>query len=96
VKVVTRRFTIRVKPGAKGDHLGGTWGENGPLNVWVSKPAVDGAANRAAVDIVASALKIPRRQLEIVAGHTARVKTIEVSNPPDDLDQRLDRWRSKR
>lgn len=94
--MATRRFTIRVKPGAKGDHLGGTWGEDGPLNVWVSKPAVDGAANRAALEIVASALQIPKRQLEIVAGHTARIKTIEVIDPPDDFDQRLDRWRSKR
>lgn len=94
--MATERFTIRVKPGAKGDHLGGTWGDNGPLNVWVSKPAVDGAANRAAVEILAAALKLHKRQLEIVAGHTARTKTVEVSDPPADLDQRLDRWRSKR
>lgn len=90
-----KKFKIRVKPGSKNDHVGGTWGDDGPLNVWVSKPAVDGAANRAAIEILAGAFRLRRRQIEIVNGHSARTKTIQVTNAPEDFDQRLEDWRRK-
>jgi uncharacterized protein YggU (UPF0235/DUF167 family) len=90
-------FQVRVRPGAKGDHVGGTWGESadGPLNVWVSKPAVDGAANKATIQILAAALKVRKRQLSITAGHKRRTKTLCLEEPPADLDARLNAWRSR-
>ena len=90
-------FRVRVKPGAKGDHVGGTWGEgaDGPLNVWVSKPAVDGAANKATIQILAAALKVRKRQLSITAGHKSRIKTLCLEEPPVDFVARLNACRSQ-
>jgi uncharacterized protein (TIGR00251 family) len=90
-------FEVRVRPGAKSDHVGGTWGEgtDGPLNVWVSKPAVDGAANKATIQILATALKVRKGQLTITAGHKSRTKTLRIEEPPADIDARLDAWRSR-
>lgn len=90
-------FEVRVRPGAKGDHVGGTWGEgaDGPLNVWVSKPAVDGAANKATIQILAAALKVRKRQLTIAAGHKSRTKTLRLDDAPNDFDERLNAWRSR-
>jgi uncharacterized protein YggU (UPF0235/DUF167 family) len=90
-------FQVRVRPGAKGDHIGGTWGEgpDGPLNVWVSAPAVDGAANKATIQILAAALKVRKRQLSITAGHKSRVKTLCLETPPVDIGTRLDAWRTQ-
>ncbi len=90
-------FQVRVRPGAKGDHVGGTRGEgaDGPLNVWVSKPAVDGAANKATLQIIAAALKVRKRQLTITAGHKSRTKTFRIDEPPPDIHTRLNAWRSR-
>ena len=90
-------FQVRVRPGAKGDHVGGTWGEgdDGPLNVWVSAPAVDGAANKATIQILAAALRVRKRQLSITAGQKGRVKTLCLESPPVDIGARLDAWRSQ-
>lgn len=91
-------FQVRVRPGAQGDHVGGTWGEDadGPLNVWVSKPAVDGAANDATINILAGALKVRKRQLTITAGQKCRTKTLRLEDPPADIDGRLHAWRSQK
>lgn len=85
-------FHVRVRPGAKRDHVGGTWGEqaDGPLNVWVSKRAVDGAANKATIAVVAEALAVRKRQLSITAGHKSRTKTLCLEEPPADIEARLD------
>jgi uncharacterized protein YggU (UPF0235/DUF167 family) len=90
-------FQVRVRPGANSEHVGGTWGEgpDGPLNVWVSKPAVDGAANKATIQILAAALKVRKRQLSITAGHKSRTKTLCLDEPPADIDARLTAWRSR-
>lgn len=90
-------FQVRVRPGAKGDHVGGTWGEgaDGALNVWVAKPAVDGAANRATIQILASALRVRKRQLTITGGHKSRIKTLCLEDPPADIGARLNAWRNQ-
>lgn len=80
-------LTVRVKPGAGGERVGGTWGDDpdGPLNVAVTKPAVDGAANKAVIALVGRVLKVRPRQLTITSGHKGRTKTILVSDPPAGL-----------
>ena len=73
------RFEIRVKPGAKNDRVGGTWGEDA-LVVAVKARAVDGAANAAVVKVLADSLNIPKSAVEIVHGHRSRTKLIDVSD----------------
>ena len=54
----------------------------------VAAPPVDGAANAALVRLIARALGVPKSGVAVVAGQTARVKTIEiVGASPADLAQ---------
>lgn len=41
-------------------------------------PPADGAANAAVCDLLADALRVPRRHVRLVSGSSARVKIIEV------------------
>lgn len=88
----TTTFRVRVRPGAKHNRVGGLWGEgsDAAVNVWVTKRAVDGAANKAVLDVVASALGVRKHQVTIVAGQTSRTKTLRITEPPLDLLARLD------
>jgi uncharacterized protein YggU (UPF0235/DUF167 family) len=85
-------ITIRVHPGASRARIGGWRAEPGHdrvLGVWVAQRAVDGKATQAAMDAVADQLGVRRRSVRLVTGARARVKVIEVSDPPDDLTARL-------
>lgn len=49
---------------------------DGRLKIQVATPPVDGAANAELLSFLAERLKLPRRDLAIVAGETGRRKTI--------------------
>lgn len=85
------RLAVRVQPGASRTHVGGH--REGVLLVRVSARAVEGAANRAVVDAVATALRVRRRQVRVVRGERARDKLLEVTEPPADLSARVDSLR---
>lgn len=72
----TIRFAVRVQPRASRSETCGIHG--GALKVRLQAPPVDGAANEALVELVAELLRIPRRQVRIVAGATSRSKVVEV------------------
>ena len=70
------QLTIRVKPGSRRGPLV----EDTPdgLVVHVRERAVDGAANTGVVKALASHFGVAPRDVEILRGHTARVKRVEV------------------
>ncbi|TDD69640.1 DUF167 domain-containing protein [Jiangella aurantiaca] len=78
------RVTIRVRPGASRTAVGGRHGD--ALVVAVQARPVDGAATRAALDAVAEALGIRRREVTLLTGSTSKTKTVEV---PDAAASRL-------
>jgi uncharacterized protein len=82
------RVAIRVRPGASRVAVGGRYGA-GQLVVAVAERAVDGAANRAVLAAVAAAFGVRRADVEIIAGHTARSKTITVKGDRAALERRL-------
>jgi uncharacterized protein (TIGR00251 family) len=49
---------------------------DGALRVRVASPPVDGAANEELVRVLARALDVPARDVEITSGHTSKVKQI--------------------
>jgi uncharacterized protein YggU (UPF0235/DUF167 family) len=58
------------------------------LRARVAAPPVDGAANAALVRLIAGALGVPKSAVALVAGQTARIKTVEVTGAdPADLDR---------
>jgi uncharacterized protein YggU (UPF0235/DUF167 family) len=72
--------TVRVKPGSrKGPLVEATHDDPAAsLTVFVRERAVDGAANAGVVAAIASHFGVPKRDVEIVRGATARVKRVRV------------------
>ncbi|MFG0260309.1 MAG: DUF167 domain-containing protein [Phycisphaerales bacterium JB041] len=70
--------TIRLKavPGAKRDELSGVLGDR--LKVRVSAPPEGGKANKAICALLADALGVRKRDVEIVSGSTNPEKTARV------------------
>jgi len=82
------RVTVRVKPGSSRTAVGGRYGD-GQLVVAVNAPPVEGAANKAVVEAVASAFGLRRSDVALVAGQTGRTKIIELAGDADLLAARL-------
>jgi hypothetical protein len=85
-------ITIRVHPGASRARVGGWQAEPGHervLGVWVMQRAVDGKATQAALDALADRLAVRRGSVRLVTGARARVKVVEIGDPPPDLADRL-------
>ena len=69
-------LNIRVIPRAKRSTVDGVRG--GALLVRLSSPPVDGAANAALIDLLASVLEVPRRAVRIVGGDKSRDKRVAI------------------
>jgi uncharacterized protein (TIGR00251 family) len=67
---------VRVVPGASRSEIVGLEGDT--LKVRVAAPPVKDKANRALVKLLAKALGVSSSQVEIVGGHRARRKTVQV------------------
>ncbi len=79
------RVTIRVKPGAKKDAVGGRHGD--ALVVAVAAPPVEGKANEAVRKALAKAFGVRRQDVVIVAGEKGRDKVVELPGDPGRLDE---------
>lgn len=78
--MVENRFEVRLTPRASRDGVDGV--VEGVLRVRVTAPPVDGAANDALLRLLASALRVPRRDVRLVSGETARQKVVAVDDVP--------------
>ena len=67
-------FAVRVVPRASRSAVIGE--HDGSLRVRLAAPPVDGAANEELVRVLARALDVPARDVEITSGHTSKVKQI--------------------
>lgn len=72
-------LSVRVQPGARRSEVVGPHGDD--LKVRVAARAVDGKANAALVDLLATHLGIDRRRVTIARGHHHRTKVVEIADP---------------
>jgi len=72
-------LAVRVKPGSSKGPLVEP-GDPGEFTVYLNERAVDGAANDALVKVLAKHLGVPKSRVEIVRGHTSRVKQVRVGD----------------
>ncbi|MGB7159268.1 MAG: DUF167 domain-containing protein [Tepidisphaeraceae bacterium] len=83
------RILLKVVPGASRDRIVGTLGD--ALKVAVSKPPEAGAANSAVVALLAEALGVSARQVEVVRGHgNPRKEVLVMGASLSELRRRLD------
>jgi len=70
------RITVRVTPRASKSMIEGV--KDGALRVRLAAPPVDGAANEALIRIIASALRVPRRDVSIARGQHGKTKVVDI------------------
>ena len=79
---------VHVQPGAGRSSVVGRHGDS--LKVRVAAPPVDGRANAAAVALVAAALGVKERDVELVSCERSRLKRFRVVGiDADDVETRL-------
>jgi uncharacterized protein len=74
---VTARLVVHVVPRARRTEVAGRYGD--AIRIKLKAPPVDGAANAELVRFVAECLGVPRAQVTIASGRTARRKTVAVA-----------------
>jgi len=82
------RLHLRVQPGARRTGFAGWYGDTAKLAV--AAPAIDGAANEAAVELLAELFGLRRSQVHLVGGALSRSKRFEIDGiGSEQLSQRL-------
>lgn len=69
-------LTFNVQPRAKRTEVVGWHGD--AIKIRLTAPPVDGAANTALIQFLADTLRVPRHNVTLVAGTTARRKRVSV------------------
>jgi uncharacterized protein YggU (UPF0235/DUF167 family) len=93
------RVSVRVYPGSRRAGIGGRYGSGEPpvLIVRVTARAVDGRANEAVIEAIATAFSVPARRVRVLVGLHRRDKLLEVlGGDPETLDVLLDPDRCQR
>jgi uncharacterized protein (TIGR00251 family) len=76
VGVPSTRLRLRVVPGSARPGVVGRYGD--AWKVRVSEAPEKGRANEAVLELLAESLAVPRRDVELVAGHGGRDKVVEL------------------
>lgn len=71
------RIEVRVTPGASRDEVRIT---DGTVQLRVTAPPADGAANEAVLRLLAAALGVPPRDLTLLRGGASRIKLIGIAD----------------
>jgi uncharacterized protein (TIGR00251 family) len=80
-------LAVRVHPrSSKNRHA---WTDDGELHIWVTAPAVEGAANKAVINYLADALDLPASRIAFVSGETSRSKRLRVPLSESHVTARL-------
>lgn len=72
-------LNVHVQPGASRDEIVGMHGDR--VKIRISAPPVDGKANRHLIEFLADSFGVPRAQVTLVRGESARTKTVRIEAP---------------
>jgi uncharacterized protein (TIGR00251 family) len=89
------RLAVRLTPRASRNGVDGVVLDadgRSALQLRLSAPPVEGAANKALIAFVAEALSLRKAQVEIVSGQTARQKILQLSGDAETILARLEAW----
>ena len=83
-------FSVKVVPRASRNEIAGVAGE--ALRLRLTAPPVEGAANAALLAFLAEVLGVPKRDVRLVSGQTARRKVVAVAGvTAEEVQERLAR-----
>lgn len=84
-------LAVRVQPRARRNAIGGcaTAPQGLALKISVTAPPADGKANEAVVAMLAAALEVAKRDVRLLAGATARTKSLRIGGEPARIAAKL-------
>jgi uncharacterized protein (TIGR00251 family) len=87
-------LSVRLTPRAARDAVDGLREGPSGTHVQARVRAVpeDGRANAALVELVAAEIRVAKSTVEVVAGHSARLKTLRIAGDPAVLEARVAAW----
>ena len=88
-------LSVRLQPGAGRNAIDGieALADGSPvLKARVTAPPEDGKANAALIKLLAKTWRLAKRDIAVVAGQTARNKTLKLSGDPAALTETLESW----
>lgn len=88
------RLAVHLTPKAKREQFSGIWNDEA-LKITVMAPPVDSKANTALIEFLSFSLKIPKKQIEIASGLTARDKKVMLYGDAAQLTERVMTWIQK-
>jgi len=80
-------FKVKVQPGAAKNEIVGVQGD--VLRVRINALPVKGKANKALIDFLAEKLGVKRSEVEIISGHTSKIKKIKVVGEGGKIEKRI-------
>lgn len=72
-------LTVRLQPRASRNEIVGPHGD--ALKIRITAPPVEGQANAHLIKLLADAFDVPRGQVTLVSGDTARSKQLRINTP---------------
>lgn len=83
-------FKVKVQPEAAKNEIVGVQGD--VLRIKINAPAVKGKANRALISFLAEKLGVKKSEIEIISGHTSKIKKIKVLGEGGKIEKNLQRF----
>jgi len=83
---------VRVQPGASKNEIVGV--QEDALKIRINAPPVKGKANRALIDFLAEKLRVKKSKVEIISGHTSKIKKIKVVGEAEKIEKNLQHFLS--
>ncbi|MBA7630825.1 hypothetical protein ES703_38350 [subsurface metagenome] len=85
-------FRVRVQPGASKNEIVGI--QEDALKIKISAPPVQGKADKALIGFLAKELGVKKSEVEIISGHTSKIKKIKVLGEGVRIERNLQHFLS--
>src|SRR4051794_3359247 len=88
-------LTVRLTPKAARDSVDGVGALSDGRAVALARVRAvpdKGQANRALVELLAKTLRVPKSDVEVIAGQTARLKQVRIAGAPQILSGAIEAW----
>ena len=85
-------FRVRVQPGASKNEIVGV--REDALRIRISAPPVQGKANKALISLLASQLGVKKSEIEILSGHTSKIRKIKALGEGAKIEKNLQHFLS--
>jgi len=82
------RLKVRVIPNARKTQVGGY--REDELILRLNAPALEGKANKAAIEFLSKVLDVPRSAVALISGEKSRHKVFEIGLSGDEIRKKLE------